>query len=547
MHVGTFTREGTWAAATRELSELAATGFTVIEVMPVADFPGRFGWGYDGVSLFAPTRLYGSPDDFRRFVDGAHAVGLAVLLDVVYNHVGPAGNYLKVFAPEYFTSRYRTEWGEAINFDGEGSGPVRAFFLANAGYWIDEFHLDGLRLDATQAIFDSSPRHIVAEITDRVRAAAGGRRTIVVAENEPQNCRVARPTAEGGHGVDALWNDDYHHSAMVALTGRREAYYTDHRGTPQEFITAVKRGFLYQGQRYSWQGRARGTPSIGLAPAQFVTFLQNHDQVANSARGLRGHAMSSPGRWRALTALSLLGPGTPMIFQGQEFAASSPFFFFADHVPELSALVRDGRRAFLQQFPSAAALDGDWLPDPADVKTFQRSKLDLREREIHREIHALHRDLLQLRRTDAVFRQQRMGGVDGAVLDAHAFVLRFFGLEGDDRLLLVNLGVELRLDIVPEPLLAPPVTRRWRLVWSSDDWRYGGPGTALPEVPTGWVLPAESLLVLGAQVPAPREPGPAPRDHDAVALRGQESLAASSARPAELPRRSTPGPRSPAA
>ena len=226
MHIGTFTTEGTWKAAEGELGELARFGITVIEQMPVADFPGRFGWGYDGVNLFAPTRLYGSPDDFRSFVDAAHRHGIAVILDVVYNHLGPDGNFLPIFSGSYFTDRYTNDWGKAINFDGPGSGPVREFFAANARYWIEEFHLDGLRLDATQAIYDASNEHIIALDDPRVRAAAGKPADIVIAENEPQYARLARRETKGGYGLDALWNDDFHHSAQVALTGRREAYYT---------------------------------------------------------------------------------------------------------------------------------------------------------------------------------------------------------------------------------------------------------------------------------------------------------------------------------
>jgi maltooligosyltrehalose trehalohydrolase len=502
LHLGTFTPEGTWAAAARELPELAETGLTVIEVMPVADFPGRFGWGYDGVCLFAPTRLYGAPDDFRRFVDAAHGLGLGVILDVVYNHLGPDGNYLRAFSDHYFTDRYQTEWGEALNFDGAHSAPVREFFATNAAYWIEEYHLDGLRLDATHAIVDRSPEHIVAAVARRVREAAGSRRTIVVAENEPQDTALVRPAEHGGCGIDALWNDDYHHSALVALTGRREAYYSDHRGAPQEFVAALKWGYLFQGQRYAWQGKPRGTPALDLPPARFVTFLENHDQVANSARGDRLHRLTSPGRMRALTALTLLAPGTPMLFQGQEFAATSPFLYFADHEPGLAAKVRDGRREFLRQFPSLAALDPSLLPDPADPETFRRSRLDPRERERNAAACALHRDLLRLRRSDAVFRQQRRGGLDGAVLEERAFVLRFFGGGGDDRLLLVNLGAELRLEGAPEPLLAPPHGRAWEVIWSSEEARYGGGGVPAPTTEGGWRIPAEALVVLASRAPA---------------------------------------------
>ncbi|HYG91000.1 MAG TPA: malto-oligosyltrehalose trehalohydrolase [Azospirillum sp.] len=502
MHVGTFTREGTWEAAMRELPHLAELGITVLEVMPVAAFAGRFGWGYDGVDLFAPTHLYGTPDDFRRFVDRAHALGLAVILDVVYNHFGPDGNYLNRFSDSYITDRYDNEWGEAINFDGPNSGPVREFFIANAGFWVDEYHLDGLRLDATQQIFDSSPLHILAEFQQAVRRVARGRATIVIGENEPQHSRLLRPCQEGVGpcGLDALWNDDFHHSAMVALTGRREAYYTDYRGAPQEFVSAMKYGFLYQGQWYRWQKKRRGMPAFGVAPASIVTFLQNHDQVANSGRGLRIHALTSPGRYRAFTALMLLGPGTPMLFQGQEFASSALFLYFADHKPELAEQVAKGRGEFLEQFPSIAtpAMQRQ-LAVPHDPATFERCKLDHAERKTHAWATALHRDLLRLRREDPVFRAQKPCGLDGAVLGEEAFVLRFFGEDGADRLLLVNLGRDLHLDVVPEPLLAPPLERRWRLLWSSEDVAYGGGGTPDIETDGDWYLPGHAAVVLEAR------------------------------------------------
>jgi maltooligosyltrehalose trehalohydrolase len=497
MHIGTFTPEGTWRSAMQQLPALAELGITTLEVMPVAEFPGEFGWGYDGVDLFAPTRLYGEPDDFRAFVDRAHALGLGVILDVVYNHIGPDGNYLRQFAGEYFTDRYDNEWGDAINFDGPDSGAVREFFIANARYWIDEFHLDGLRLDATQSIFDSSPEHILAQITRAARDAAGGRRTFVVGENEPQHARLARPFDRGGYDLDALWNDDFHHTAKVAATGRREAYYLDYGGTPQELVSAVRHGFLYQGQRYAWQNNRRGTPAFDLPPAAFVHFLDNHDQVANSARGERLHQRTSPGRYRALTALLLLGPATPMLFQGQEFCASTPWYYFADHEGELGHSVARGRREFLSQFPGIAQPDvQQLLPDPRDPANFHRCKLHPAERDTNSAMLALHRDLIGLRNDQPPFRAQRSDRVDGAVLGTHAFVLRWFSADGDDRLLIINLGTELRLVPAPEPLLAPPTHAGWRTLWSSESARYGGSGTAPLETQDGWIVPGESATVL---------------------------------------------------
>jgi maltooligosyltrehalose trehalohydrolase len=507
MHVGTFTRAGTWAAAAGELRELARVGITMIELMPVAEFEGRFGWGYDGVYPYAPSHLYGEPDDFRRFVDTAHNAGIAVILDVVYNHLGPVGNYLRAFSPAYFTDRYENEWGEAINFDGADSGPVREFFVSNAGYWIDEFHLDGLRLDATQQIYDASAEHVLAAVGARARQAAGGRPVVLIAENEPQDTRLVRPLDKGGYGLDALWNDDFHHSAMVALTGRREAYYSDTRGEPQEFVSAAKYGYLFQGQHYHWQRDRRGTPTWDLPPVAFVTFLQNHDQVANSARGLRGHQLTSPGRWRAMTALLLLSPGTPMLFQGQEFAASSPFLYFADFESELAAAVRKGRGEFLTQFPSLAAFERQAaLDDPGNANTFERCKLDLTERDAHAGTYALHVDLLRLRREHAA---ACTGGCDGAVLSSAAFALRFFTPDhADDRLLIVNLGADLVRESFAEPLIAPPGGTDWTLRWSSEHPVYGGNGT--PELfPDGcWSIPGECALVLAPGPQRPRSPIP---------------------------------------
>ena len=504
MHIGTFTREGTWQAAIQQLPELANLGITVLEVMPVADFPGRFGWGYDGVNLFAPTRLYGVPDDFRAFVNRAHELGMGVILDIVYNHIGPDGNYLPAFSESYFTDRYKTDWGRAINFDGDDAGPVREFYLTNAAYWISEFHLDGFRLDATQDIHDESPDHILAAVARAVRQAAGERRTIIVAENEEQNVRHVLPQQRGGFELDGMWNDDFHHAAHAALSSHREAYYSDYFGTPQELVSALKHGFLFQGQRSAWQKKPRGTAARGLSPEIFVTFLQNHDQVANSFDGRRCNAVAGPGRYRALTAVMLLGPGTPLLFQGQEFASSSPFLFFADHHPELARMVREGRKEFLSQFPSIAVPEvKEQLPDPGDPATFERCKLDFAERTTHADIYRMHRDLLRLRREDPVLSSHARHGLDGAVLAEQAFVMRFFGVGDDDRLLVVNLGCDLTLRPAPQPLLAPPPAKTWQLLWSSEDASYGGGGTPPVDSAEGWNLPGQAAVVLRPVDPPP--------------------------------------------
>jgi len=498
LHVGTFSPAGTWKGAAEHLDKLADLGVTCIEVMPVAEFPGEFGWGYDGVSLFAPSHLYGTPDDFRRFVDRAHGLGLGVILDVVYNHLGPDGNYLPAFSSHYFSDRHKTDWGEAINYDGPQSEAVREFFVSNATYWIREFHLDGLRLDATQNIYDSSPLHVVAELSRDARRAAGGKSLLLIAENEEQRSLLLRPIEEEGHGLDAVWNDDFHHTAIVALTGQSEAYYSDYRGTPQELISAIKRGYLYQGQTSAWQKKRRGTSALKTPPRRFISFLENHDQVANSARGSRRHQLGHPGQYRALTALLLLAPTTPLLFQGQEFAAQAPFLYFADHHSELAPLVAEGRRKFLSQFPSLTSPETQQgIPDPADRETFERCRLDWSERERNAEMVSLHRDLLTLRREDPVL----SGGasVDGAVLGDNAFLIRFFAPDGLDRLFLMNLGQDLTLAPAPEPLLAEPDGAVWETLWSSDAPHYGGPGIPPLEQQGGWSLAKHSAVLLAAR------------------------------------------------
>ncbi len=500
LHIGTFTPEGTFDSAMTRLDALQDLGITVIEVMPVAEFPGRWNWGYDGVGLYAPAHIYGDPDALKRFVDEAHLRGLGVILDVVYNHLGPEGNYLPAFSDDYFTDRYPNEWGQAINFDGPGSQGVREFFIHNACYWIEEFHLDGLRLDAVHAFHDAGPVHVVAELSQAARRAAGKRSIILMAECEAQWVCTIQAVAQHGWGLDGVWSEDFHHTARVAATGRSEGYYTDYRGTPQELISCVKRAFLYQGQRYQWHGKLRGTV-VSREPAEgFVFFIQNHDQIANQLRGDRLHQKTSPGVYRALTALLLLAPETPMLFMGQEFAASSPFLFFVDFPPgELAGQIHQGRKEFLAQFPSYGSQDAQAaIIDPCAPAVFERSKLDWSERDRHSECYALHRDLLRLRREDPVIAQQARDRVDGAVIGPAAFVLRYASQAGDDRLLLVNLGADLDYRPAPEPLLAPPVGHSWELLWSSDAPLYGGPGVIEPLTEAGWLMPGGSAAFYAA-------------------------------------------------
>jgi maltooligosyltrehalose trehalohydrolase len=499
MHIGTFTDEGTWQAAAKQLRELARIGITVIEMMPIADFPGKFGWGYDGVDLFAPAHQYGSPDDLRAFVNHAHSLGLSVILDVVYNHFGPDGNYLAVFSNDYLRRENANDWGDSINFDGPNSGPVREFFITNGRYWIEEFHFDGFRFDATESIFDKSEEHIVGAIGRAARRAAGKRSLILIAENERQEVKLIRPRSEGGDDLDGVWNDDLHHSAIVALVGQSGAYYTDYRGAPQEFISAAKYGYLYQGQPYLWQGAPRGTLARGAPPEAFVAFLENHDQVSNAIGGQRVRFETSPGRYRAMSALLLVGPWTPLLFQGQEFGSSKPFFFFSDIGDEkLREAIRKGRFRFLSQFPALSRPNAQKkLPIPWDPDSFTRCRLDFSERSKNRQLYDFYADLIRLRHEDLRFREQKPGGVDGAVLGAKSLVLRYFADGNDDRLLLVNLGQPQLLEPMPEPLLAPPIGFEWTTLWSSDAERYGGPGTVpLAKQNDCWTLPGESATAL---------------------------------------------------
>ncbi len=329
----------------------------------------------------------------------------------------------------------------------------------------------------------------MAEIVGAAHETAGARNVIVVGENEPQESKLLEE-----YGLDALWNDDWHHSAMVATTGRAEAYYTDYQGAPQEFVSMALHGFLFQGQRYKWQKNRRGSPTLHIARDRFICYLQNHDQVANSANGKRLHQLTSPGRFRAMTALLCLGPGTPMLFQGEEFAASAPFLYFADHKPELAQQVAKGRREFLHQFPSIASI-GERLSAPHDPKTFESCKLDWSERDTNEWALRLHRDLLQLRST-----MPYEAKLAGAVLSSESFLLRWITADGADRLLLINLGGDLHYDPAPEPLLAPSANARWVVVWSSESPDYGGGGTPAIESDDNWFVPGHAAVLLRAEL-----------------------------------------------
>ncbi|WP_437638769.1 malto-oligosyltrehalose trehalohydrolase [Sorangium sp. So ce854] len=408
VHVGTATPEGTFDALIPRLAELRELGITALEIMPVASFPGERGWGYDGVDLFAPSAAYGGPAGLRRLVDAAHAAGLGVLLDCVYNHFGPDGNYLRAYAKRYFTERHRTPWGEAVNYDGEGAEQVRALAISNAEMWVRDFHIDGLRLDATHAILDDTEPHILREIAERARAAGGGRRVVVIAEDSLNDTRLVTPVEQGGHGLDGVWADDFHHELRVCFAGDRDGYFEDHEGTAEDIAATIRKGWLYEGQVSKHSGKPRGTPAEPVPPPRFVHCIQNHDQIGNRALGDRLGETVTAAAYRTMSALLLITPYTPLLFMGQEWNARTPFQYFTDHNAELGRLVTEGRRREFQYFTS---FSGAEVPDPQDPRTFQRSKLDWNERQRpeHAGVLAWYRELLGLRAAHPALRRRGRG------------------------------------------------------------------------------------------------------------------------------------------
>ena len=396
-HIGTFTPEGTFEAAIERLPHLVGLGVTHLELMPVVEFPGTRGWGYDGVDLFAPHHAYGGPDGLKRLVDAAHAAGLGVIIDVVYNHLGPDGNYLGAYGP-YFTARYATPWGEAVNYDDAGSDEVRAFVGDNACQWLEHYHADGLRLDAVHAIFDTSAVHILEELARRVAVlqARLGRHKFVIAESDLNDPKLVRAPEAGGFGIDAVWSDDFHHALHCVLTGETSGYYEDFGGF-EPLGRALERGYVYAGDHSPHRGCRHGRPLTGVPAYRLLGYLQNHDQVGNRATGERSSALMSPGRLRIAAALVLCAPFVPLLFQGEEWGASAPFQYFTDHIdPELGRLVSEGRR---KEFAAFGWKPED-VPDPQERATFERSVLDWAEldKEPHAGLLEWHRALIALRR-----------------------------------------------------------------------------------------------------------------------------------------------------
>ncbi len=467
LHVGTFSGAGTFAGVADHLAELVRLGVTAIELMPVAQFAGGRNWGYDGVFPYAVQHSYGGPDGLRRLVNAAHDVGLAVILDVVYNHLGPEGNYLGEFGP-YFSERYRTPWGNPINFDGPDSDEVRRYFIDNALHWITEFHIDALRLDAVHAIFDFGARHILQEIATAVheQGALLGRKTLVIAESDLNDPRLVRESERGGYEMDAQWSDDFHHAVHVALTKERRGYYVDFGGV-QPVARALRDRFVYDGRYSAHRRRRHGAPAVDLSSQRFVICVQNHDQVGNRAAGDRLSTLVTPAQLRLAAASMLLAPYVPMLFMGEEYGETNPFLYFVSHGdPTLVEAVRRGRR---EEFASFGW--GDEVPDPFDVQTFRRSRLDrtLSALEPHAGLHALYKDLLRIRKEE---RALRPGDARVHVWsdELEEWVAMELVPEGQSPLLVV-----LNFASAPREARVPSTTGGdWVLRLTTEDSRYGG-------------------------------------------------------------------------
>jgi maltooligosyltrehalose trehalohydrolase len=476
LHVGTFTTAGTFEAVIEKLPYLKSLGITAIEIMPVAEFPGGRNWGYDGAHLYAPQSTYGGPFGLKTLVDACHREGLAVLLDVVYNHLGPEGNYLGDYAP-VFSKSYRTPWGDALNFDSAESDGVRRYFVENALYWLTEYHMDGLRLDAIHRIVDKSPRHILAEIAYEFgkQAESLGRMAWTIAESDLNDVRVIRTQAAGGYGLHAQWSDDFHHSLHSVLTGTRRGYFADF-GRLEHLAKALREGFVYDGCRSEFRKRRHGTPSAEIPGERFVAFIQNHDQIANGYWGDRLAALATPAQQRVAAALLLSAPNLPLFFMGQEWGASAPFLYFTSHTDEqLARGVREGRKeeyaSFLEAEEIGSSNMDEGFADPQAQETFERSKLNWSQLEEspHREILHFYRDLLALRREHSSLSNCDKSLTRVQYDESERWIAVERGDSAGERSLLVcNLSADARS-------LQLKVGRgRWRLVLWSSDAAYGG-------------------------------------------------------------------------
>jgi maltooligosyltrehalose trehalohydrolase len=486
LHLGTFSPGGTFDSAIERLDAVVQLGATAIEVMPIAEFAGTRNWGYDGVGLFAPASGYGGPEAFKRLVDAAHRQGLGVILDVVYNHLGPEGNYLgAVTAGRFFTDRHHTPWGEAFNYDGSDSGPVRDFVIQNALYWAREYHVDGLRLDATHAIVDESPVHILRELGDVLHTL--DRPRLVIAEDERDEARLILPATAGGYGLDAVWADDLHHQLRRLTAGDHEGYFGRYRGSVEEIAATLRDGWL-----------SAQTPR--LPPGAFIHCIQNHDQVGNRAMGERLNQDIPLALYRALSALLLLSPYTPLLWMGQEWAASTPFQFFTDFPEELGGLVTEGRRNQFKAFAAFAdPVSRERIPDPQAKDTFVRSKLRWEERSDppHRGVLALYSDLLAMRRSHPALRSPDRRHFTVTALGDRALALRRSSPEGEAILVVVNFAGELRFRAQDRPATSPPSGRHWHPHLTTEAERFGGVSNEVRLDPAGQLtIPSPAAIVL---------------------------------------------------
>jgi maltooligosyltrehalose trehalohydrolase len=484
IHVGTATTAGTFDSLIEKLPDLIALGVTAIQLMAVADFPGERNWGYDGVDWFAPSRNYGGPEALRRLVDAAHAVGLAVILDVVYNHLGPDGNYLSRFSRSYFSDEHRTPWGQGINYSTRSGGPVRSMVMANASYWAIEFHIDGLRFDAVQTIRSFDGPHLLEEIAAKVRADLPSNRTfLLIAEDCSNNPRLVRPAQEHGFGLDAVYADDFHHQVHVAVTGERSGYYVDYSGKVQDIVVTLNRRWWLVGHVSRWfkdeEGNPQrmGAPAEDISPEHLLYCIQNHDQIGNRPFGERLNHLVAPTVYRAVSALLLFAPYTPLLFMGQEWAASTPFLFFIDHHEELGRLATEGRLNDLERlFP---LFDRTSVRPPQDRKTFLASKLDWEERNqpVPAGILRLYTDLLRLRRTHRALRSCAAFSAE-ALSDGALALRRQDPAGGPTFLAIVNLRGQLTLNLSQHPTTHAPAGHNWDLLLDTEATQYGGDGGA---------------------------------------------------------------------
>lgn len=502
VHVGTATPEGTFRALIGKLDHLRALGVTAIELMPIADFPGDRNWGYDGVCPFAPARCYGRPEDLAALVDAAHARGLAVILDVVYNHLGPDGNYLGVWAEQWFDAKNPTPWGSSLRYAAE---PVRAYLRENAAYWIRDFHFDGLRLDATHAIVDQGSVHVLTEIADTARASASEREVVIIAEDERNEARIVREVARGGYGLDAVWADDFHHEVRRIVGGDHEGYFADFAGTIPELARILQKGWLYEGQHSQCHGRPRGTPAFDIAPPHLVFCVQNHDQVGNRAIGDRLHHDGNRlAKVRAAVTLLLSLPYTPLLFMGQELASSSPFAYFTSHEEGLGKLVTEGRRAEFAKF--SAFVDPErreHIPDPQARETFERSKIDWSEleRSPGKEMFALHRALLRLRREEPPMAATARTDFDVVVLADELLAIRRRGRRfGDPLLFVIGLKGGGTISLAARDETRAPAGSDWHVELDTEAKAYGGTTPARLAGDT-LTLAGPSAVVLRARSP----------------------------------------------